>query len=342
MRRWGPKPVSKRYDDALSRVDPNAFEQLVAGYYRQQGYDVTIVAQPGSFDGGIDLKMRRDGEVTIVQCKRWNAFQVSTREVQQLLGAMMTERATRAILVTSGEFTRAALRSGDEVAQLQLIDGATIRAMLGPVAEPAPKAANDAAPMAVPAPPFPARAASTVSRRPVKPRPVPIWSLALLPGALAILLFALWPRHPAPTVSSPTATSAPLPAKAISDASHARPAHAARTTVPPMHPRPKPVPPSEPATIYRSGDMTPEQYSQWQRRRSGNPSTPVLYTDDNVVYRAGTMSQRDYENWKQRRNAAGLPASTVPVTEAELQSWKRKNEESMRILQQTTPEAPSY
>jgi hypothetical protein len=341
MRRLGPKPVSKRYDDALSRVDPNAFEQLVASYYRGQGYDVTVVAQPGSFDGGIDLKMRRDGEVTIVQCKRWNAFQVSTREVQQLLGAMMTERAARAILITSGEFTRAALRSGDDLTQLQLIDGATIRTMLGPLAEPVASATNDAMPMAVATPSFSARPV-TAAVRPAKRRRVSVWSLALLPGAFAVLLFALWPRHPAPVMSSAPATPASVPAKATTDTPHPGPVRTTHMTMPAVRARPKPMTPPEPATIYRSGDMTPEQYSQWQRRHSSNPSAPALYTDNNVVYRAGAMSQRDFENWKQRRSAQGLPASTVPVTEAELESWKRKNEESMRILQQTTPEAPNY
>lgn len=54
----GFKPVTHRYDDALSRVSWDAFERLMAEHYRRLGYAVEHVGTGGGFnrtDGGIDL-----------------------------------------------------------------------------------------------------------------------------------------------------------------------------------------------------------------------------------------------------------------------------------------------
>ena len=65
-----------RWDDALSRVDPTEFERLLAQHYRREGWTVDHVgaaATGRSYDGGIDLKLRRGHEYVLVHCKRWNA-----------------------------------------------------------------------------------------------------------------------------------------------------------------------------------------------------------------------------------------------------------------------------
>ena len=135
----GFKPVTHRYDDALSRVSWDAFERLMADHYRKLGYDVEHVGTGGGFnrtDGGIDLLLRREQEVIVVQCKHWNCWQVPHNDVHQLIGVMHTFGATGAIIITSGEFTRKAIESGFKFRHIRLIDGRAVRAMLGPVAEP--------------------------------------------------------------------------------------------------------------------------------------------------------------------------------------------------------------
>jgi restriction system protein len=48
------------------------FEELVAKAYRRQGY--TVIENPGSGpDGGIDLVLKKDGNLVLVQCKQWRA-----------------------------------------------------------------------------------------------------------------------------------------------------------------------------------------------------------------------------------------------------------------------------
>lgn len=138
----GLKPVSRRRNDALTRVGWGQFETLLADHYRRQGYQVVHVgtgATGAQFDGGIDLKLRRDAEYIVVQCKHWNAMKVTHNAVHELLGIMVNQSATGAILVTSGEFTKAAVEAATRQGHVRLIDGDELRAMLGSVsASPMP------------------------------------------------------------------------------------------------------------------------------------------------------------------------------------------------------------
>ncbi len=131
------KRVGRRYDDPLTRISWQEFEQLLATYYAAQGYRVEHVGTGGSstkFDGGIDLKLYRDNQYLIVQCKHWNVFQVTHNPVHELLGVMLTQHATGAIVITSGEFSRAARVAAAEEPRVTLIDGMKLREMLGPIA----------------------------------------------------------------------------------------------------------------------------------------------------------------------------------------------------------------
>jgi restriction system protein len=136
---------SKRWDDSLSRMDPLKFEALVADYYRGQGYRVVECGTGGTksrFDGGIDLKLYRDDEYIVVQCKRYTNSVVKHNDVHQLLGIMHTEGATRAIFINSGEYSRHALQKLQGIPNFQMIDGVQLREMMGPqlgdIEEPAP------------------------------------------------------------------------------------------------------------------------------------------------------------------------------------------------------------
>jgi len=131
--------VRHRHDDALSRVTWGAFEHMVAEHFRRQGYRVehTGTGEGNSHtDSGIDLKLYREQELIVVQCKHWNSFQVPHNDVHRLMGVMHTVEATAAIVITSGEFTTTAIEAAAKFRHIRLIDGKTIRAMLGPVAEP--------------------------------------------------------------------------------------------------------------------------------------------------------------------------------------------------------------
>lgn len=143
----GLKSVRNRRDDALSRIGWDRLESMLAEHYRCEGYAVEHVGTGVSgrkFDGGIDLKLRRTDEYVLVQSKHWNAMQVPHNAVHELLGVMVNEGATGAILVTSGEFTRAAIEAAAKQGHVQLVDGDDLRAMLGPLPELSEAADPDA------------------------------------------------------------------------------------------------------------------------------------------------------------------------------------------------------
>ena len=167
------KNVGHRHDDALSRIGWDELERLLAAYYREVGWWVEHAGTGGTgakFDGGVDLRIRRDAQIVLVQCKHWNAKQVPHNAVHELIGVMVNEGATGAILVSSGEFTRAAIEAADRHGHVKLIDGHALRGMLGPLDEP-----GDAQSRASGSTAAPAGSAPAVHRR----THLLQWSLAL-------------------------------------------------------------------------------------------------------------------------------------------------------------------
>ncbi len=96
------------------------FERQLAEVYRQKGYQVEELGGSGP-DGGIDLKLFKNGRTTIVQCKHWKTWKVNVKPVRELFGVMTAERADSAIFITSGGYTGDALKFA-EGKPIELID----------------------------------------------------------------------------------------------------------------------------------------------------------------------------------------------------------------------------
>jgi restriction system protein len=274
------KSVTHRFNDALSRLSWQDFERLLATYYAGQGYRVEHVGTGASktrFDGGIDLKLHRGDEYVVVQCKHWNAGKVTHNAIHELLGVMLTQRATSAVVVTSGEFTRAAWDSARAEPRVHLIDGVTLRAMLGPLLPayargPAHDAASHYANAFTDAAPDQARPSSRRRRRGRGRNPLPGIAFALIAATIALYVIRdLAPRY----AQNAMHTLAP-------------------SAVPAAPVRQAPMPPLYP----------PLQTARQQRQRK--PTTH----------------------------------SSVPTTDAEMEEWKRRNAESMKIIEKTTAEIP--
>ena len=56
--------------DSLRALPWKRFEDVLAEAYRRRGYQV-VETLGGGADGGVDLRLRKDGQVIVVQCKRW-------------------------------------------------------------------------------------------------------------------------------------------------------------------------------------------------------------------------------------------------------------------------------
>ena len=63
------------------------FEELVGEAYRRQGYAVEENQGAGP-DEGVDLGLRKGGDLVLVQCKQWRAVKVDVKIVRELYGGM--------------------------------------------------------------------------------------------------------------------------------------------------------------------------------------------------------------------------------------------------------------
>lgn len=66
---------SQKNIETLGKLNWKEFEELVSEVYRRQGYFVLENPDEGA-DGGVDLRLRKDGKKIYVQCKHWKASKV--------------------------------------------------------------------------------------------------------------------------------------------------------------------------------------------------------------------------------------------------------------------------
>lgn len=118
----------ERPSDVLRDISWSDFELLVGEAFRMQGFSVTETGGGGA-DGGIDLVLRKEGELFLVQCKQWRAYKVSINVVRELLGVMVTKGAAGGFVVTSGVFTTEA-KSFAKGRNIELIDGSALTIMI--------------------------------------------------------------------------------------------------------------------------------------------------------------------------------------------------------------------
>lgn len=102
------KLLDKQKDiDSIKSLSWKQFEELIAEAYRRKGYSVVENYDIGP-DGGIDLVLKKDGNMFLVQCKQWRSYKVDVRVVREMYGVMTAKHAAGVIIVTSGLFTQEA------------------------------------------------------------------------------------------------------------------------------------------------------------------------------------------------------------------------------------------
>jgi restriction system protein len=107
------------------------FEELVGEAYRRQGYTVIENTTPGP-DEGIDLVLKKDGSLVLVQCKQWKSAKVGVNIIRELFGVMTAKHATSGILITSGIFTQEAKNFAADK-PIDLVDGTQLLQLIGQV-----------------------------------------------------------------------------------------------------------------------------------------------------------------------------------------------------------------
>lgn len=90
---------------ALSWIE---FESYMGEYFKHQGYNVkqSFSHKP---DGGVDIWLRKNGELSLVQCKHWKVRKVGVQVLREMYSVMIENHASKMIIVTSGDFTSEAV-----------------------------------------------------------------------------------------------------------------------------------------------------------------------------------------------------------------------------------------
>jgi restriction system protein len=129
---------------SIRLLDWKRFEELLGEIFRRKGYRV-IENQNAGPDGGIDLRLKKENEIVLVQCKQWRAQKVGVTTVRELYGVMAGEGAPKGVVVTSGHFTKEAEAFAYGKA-VMLIDGAKLEPLLKAVQNHTPMPAPQVIP----------------------------------------------------------------------------------------------------------------------------------------------------------------------------------------------------
>lgn len=89
---------------SIQSLNWREFEELVAEAFKRRGYFVLENPEKGP-DGGVDLRLRKNGQLVFVQCKHWKTKKVGVKTVRELFGVMTAQKVAHGIVVTFGAFT---------------------------------------------------------------------------------------------------------------------------------------------------------------------------------------------------------------------------------------------
>jgi hypothetical protein len=125
----GKSKLNRTLGQQLNAIDPILFERLVAELLRLEGYQAQ--AEGGrQADGGVDIRARTpQGELLIVQCKRYIRDRVGGNFIRSLAATMERERAACGIFVNLRGFYPSA-HSPAKASRIELWSGTKIRELL--------------------------------------------------------------------------------------------------------------------------------------------------------------------------------------------------------------------
>lgn len=103
------------------------FERLVPEMYRRKGYEAK--STPDGPDGGVDIILKKDGEITLVQCKQWKTAKVGVKPVRELAGVVAAQGASRGVFLCSGDYTPDAIDFA-KASGVELIGGSRLAEMM--------------------------------------------------------------------------------------------------------------------------------------------------------------------------------------------------------------------
>ncbi|MDO8745255.1 MAG: restriction endonuclease [Candidatus Brocadiaceae bacterium] len=117
--------------NSIKSLSWKELEELVAEAYRRKGYSVIENYGIGP-DGGVDLVLKKDGNLFLVQCKQWRSYKVDVRVVREMYGVMTAKQANGVMIITSGLFTQEAKNFAADK-PIDLVEGNQLAVLIGTV-----------------------------------------------------------------------------------------------------------------------------------------------------------------------------------------------------------------
>ena len=147
-----PEPVGSKAVPVIGPSSWPEFEMLIAESFRRRGFTVSHSVSGGP-DGGWDLVLKKQGSMSLVQCKHWRTRSVGVKAVREFHGVINLHNADGGFLVTAGTITPAAQKYAAD-ARIELIDGPRLAAMIHEFDEETTAATADVAvdPQCLPCP----------------------------------------------------------------------------------------------------------------------------------------------------------------------------------------------
>lgn len=112
---------------ALRDMSWEQFASVISAAYRRQGYAVEE-----SKGGAFDFMLRKNGQITLVQCRRWKVNQAGVGPVRELYEAMSRHDAFNCMCVSAGEFSATA-RQFAAGKPVTLLNGAALAELVGAI-----------------------------------------------------------------------------------------------------------------------------------------------------------------------------------------------------------------
>jgi restriction system protein len=122
---------------AMFQIDPRKLEEMMAGWYEQQGYTVTLTPRSGDF--GRDVIAERPGVLSLRIIDQVKAYapghRVLANDVRALLGVLQADgTANKGLVTTTSEFAPG-ITTDPYISQflptrLELVDGVELRKRL--------------------------------------------------------------------------------------------------------------------------------------------------------------------------------------------------------------------
>lgn len=103
--RWLSKQIELQNDMGSAPIEGHDLEHWVAAQLVKAGWTASVTK--ASNDDGVDVVAERDGITVAVQCKRY-AGSVGNKAVQEVYAGMKHLQLARAVVISTGQYTKAA------------------------------------------------------------------------------------------------------------------------------------------------------------------------------------------------------------------------------------------